>query len=207
MPDVRLVQYTQFPLKFDIDWVLLSDGTIDDTQALVSAVIVALGTNRLALPDDILPDPDSSDRQGWWGDMDAGPIWGGWPIGCRLWLLRRSAIRPSEAAEGSTMVRVKHYIQEALQPFIDLGVVSGMEVVVTRVDEQRIDALIKLFRGPKAAIQLQYQALWDDLLPRAQPQLGVQRAPPLAVTSTVIESSNDSVVIGASVTFTAVVSS
>ena len=73
-PDIRLVQYTNFPSSFEIDWVLLNDGTLDDTQSLATAVIVALGTNRLALPSDILPDPDSTDRQGWWGDLDAEEI-------------------------------------------------------------------------------------------------------------------------------------
>ena len=110
-----------------------------------------------------MPDPDSSDRKGWWGDLDAGTVWGAWPIGCRLWLLTRSAITSSAAAEGSILARVNHYIQEALQPFIDIGVASDMKVAVTRRDDQRIDARIKLYRGPKLAIELQYQILWGGI--------------------------------------------
>jgi phage gp46-like protein len=163
MPDVRLVQYTEFPLKFDIDWLLLGDGRLDDRQALATAVIVALGTNKLASPTDILPDPDSTDRMGWWGDMDAEEIWGGWPIGTRLWLLRRSKIVGPEAREGATVTRVEQYIREAIQPFITIKAASRMEVKASRVDRERIDAVVRLYRGPELAVDLRYQILWDEL--------------------------------------------
>ena len=94
MPDIRLVQNSAaFPAySIPIDWLLLSDGTLDDTQALCTAVVVALGTDALAGPEDILPNPDSNDRAGWWGDMDAAELFNGWPIGTKLWLLRRAKI-------------------------------------------------------------------------------------------------------------------
>jgi|SRR5262245_14577190 len=168
MPDVRLVQLSEFPYQTEVsvDWLLLNDGTLDDTQALATAVIVALGTDRLADINDILPDPDSTDRRGWWGDLDAETIWQGWPIGCRLWLLKRDKIVGAEAYQGATVTRVRHYIYEALQPFLDLRIASRMEVEVARIDTQRIDALIRLFRGPELAIELRYQVLWDDITPQ-----------------------------------------
>jgi phage gp46-like protein len=157
MPDVRLVQSGVFPYQtsVSVDWSLLGDGTLDETQALATAVIVALGTDRLATATDILPDPDSTDRRGWWGDLDADVIWNGWPIGSRLWLLSREKITGSAAQQGSTLQRVKFMIQEALQPFIDLRIASSMSVDIVRVDTQRITALIRLYRGPKTAIELQ----------------------------------------------------
>jgi phage gp46-like protein len=166
MPDIRLVQQGTFPYQtgVSVDWFLLDDGTLDETQALATAVIVALGTDRLAATTDVLPDPDSIDRRGWWGDLDADVIWNGWPIGCRLWLLQREKITGAAAQQGSTLTRIKFYIQEALQPFIDLRIASEMEVVVARVDTQRINALIRLFRGPKTAVELQYQILWQGIL-------------------------------------------
>jgi phage gp46-like protein len=164
MSDVRLVQYDDFPLSFSIDWLLLSDGTLDDTQALATAVIVALGTNRLANPTDILPDPDSTDRMGWWGDLDAQEIWSGWPIGSRLWLLIRSKILGPEAREGATVTLVEQYIREAIQPFIDLKVASRMYVKAVRVGVERIDALVRLYRGPELAVDLRYEVLWNDIV-------------------------------------------
>jgi phage gp46-like protein len=166
MPDVRLVQRTDFPYRtsVSVDWLLLADGTLDEIDALATSVIVALGTDALANADDQLPDPDSTDRRGWWGDYEADEIWGAWPIGCRLWLLKRSKITGSGAQVGSTIVRVQHYIQEAIQPFIALRIASGMDVEVTRVDTQRINALVKLFRGPLTAVELQFQILWDGII-------------------------------------------
>jgi len=165
MPDIRLVQNTLFPkYSVTLDWSLLGNGTLDDDQALATAVCVALGTDALAAKDDILPDPDSSDRAGWWGDTDAYEIWRGWPIGCRLWLMKRTKITDIGAMEGSTVVRVEQYIREAIQPFIDLRIASRMDVVATRVDKERIDALVRLYRGPELAVDLRFQVLWEDIV-------------------------------------------
>src|SRR5215510_12849193 len=70
MPDVRLVQLSEFPYQTEesVDWLLLDNGTLDNTESLATAVIVALGTDRLAEREDILPDPDSTDRRGWLAD-------------------------------------------------------------------------------------------------------------------------------------------
>jgi phage gp46-like protein len=164
MPDIRLVQNTLFPkYSVTVDWSLLGDGTLDDTQALCTAVIVALGTDRLADIHDILPDPDSTDRAGWWGDLDAEEIWDGWPIGSRLWLLKRDKITPSEFVGGATIVKVENYIREAIQPFLDRRIGSNMYVEVTRAGREQINALIRIYRGPTLEIELQYQILWDGI--------------------------------------------
>jgi phage gp46-like protein len=165
MPDIRLVQNTVFPkYSVTVDWLLLDDGTLDDTQALASAVIVALGTDRLADPDDILPDPDSTDRRGWWGDLDAQEIWDGWPIGSRLWLETRDKIVGPGAAQGATVARIYQYIVEAIQPFVDRRIASTFDVQVNRVGRERIDALIRMYRGPQAAVDLRFQILWSGMV-------------------------------------------
>jgi phage gp46-like protein len=165
VPDIRDVQNAQFPkYSVTLDWQLMPDGTLDDRQALATAVAVALGTNGLANPDDILPDPDSTDRCGWWGDMDAGAIWNGWPIGSKIWLMRRAKINPVEALEGGPMVRIRDYIFEAINPLIQRKIASSFQVWLTRVDKQRIDALIRIYRGPRQAVDLLYQILWDEMV-------------------------------------------
>jgi len=163
--DIRLLQNTVFP-KYGVtmDWSLRPDGTLDDTQALCTAVVVALGTDRLAEPGDELPDPDSTFRRGWWGDLEAEEIWDGWPIGSRLWLFQREAILGPGAQRGATVVRVEQYIREAIQPFIDRRIGSHFNVWVNRVDRQRIDALIRIYRGPALEIELRYQVLWSDII-------------------------------------------
>ena len=164
MVDIRLVQQNQFPAyEVSLDWVLLSNGTLDDRDALASAVIVALGTDRLADRDDILPDLDSDDRRGWWGDLDTEEIWDGWPIGSRLWLLRRDKIVGPGAQQGSTLVRVEQYIREAIRPFLDNRTASEMKVHAERVGRDRIDAMVTLFRGPSRPVELRYSVLWEDI--------------------------------------------
>lgn len=167
-PDIRLVQNAEFPnhphYAVTIDWSLLADGTLDETQALATAVIVALGTDALAGPGDLLPDPDSSDRAGWWGNLDAQEIWGGWDIGSKLWLLKRSKITPPQALEGATVARVENYIRAAIQPFIDRKMASQMDVFVARVKQDQINAVIRLYRGPTVEIELRYQILWSDII-------------------------------------------
>jgi len=164
--DIRLVQNTLFPGHgvVQIDWNLLGDGTLDSTQALATAIIVALGTDRLADPGDILPDPDSSDRRGWWGDYQAEDIWNGWPIGSRLWLLQRDKIEGEGSRRGATTARVVQYINEAIRPFIDRRIGSSFTVEATRVGREQIDALIRIYRGPIAEIELRYAILWEDIV-------------------------------------------
>jgi phage gp46-like protein len=166
MTDIRLVQQGEYPLQTEVsvDWSLLSDGTLDDSEALATAVVVALGTDRLARRTDRLPDPDSTDRRGWWGDLDTELIWNGWPIGTRLWLLKRDKIVGAGADQGSTLVRVDNYIREAIQPFIDQRIASSMDIRVERVGRERIQALIKLYRGPALAVDLRYQVLWAGII-------------------------------------------
>ena len=163
VPDIRLVQDTNFPrYSVTIDWNLLGDGTLDDSQALATAVVVALGTNALSDPDEPLPDPDSTNREGWWGDYDADVVWNAWPIGSKLWLLRRSAIESVASRQGSTVARVLAYINMAVQPFVDRKIASRFIAYAARVDKQRIDAKIVIYRGPTPAIELMYSVLWDE---------------------------------------------
>ena len=166
MPDIRLVQNINFPdvQAVTLDWLLQPSGVLDETQALATSVIVALGTDRLAQLDDLLPDPNSDDRRGWWGDLDAEEIWNGWTIGTRLWLMKRDKITGPSARQGSTLAKAENFIREALQPFVDKKIASRVEVQVERGSLNRIDALARLYRGPKIAIELRFENLWNDQL-------------------------------------------
>jgi phage gp46-like protein len=164
--DIRTVQNTQFPkYSVTIDWALLPDGELDDSMALATAVVVALGTNALAGVDDRLPDPDSTDREGWWGDFDGDVIWNAWPIGTKLWLLRRSALEATEAKFGNTQSWAVNYIRDAIQPFVDQKIASRYQILSMRVSKQQLDCVVRIYRGPRAAIDLMYQMLWQGIMP------------------------------------------
>jgi phage gp46-like protein len=162
MPDLKLVQVAT-PVAVTFDLLQTPIGQLDETDALATAVIVALGTDRRANADDTLPDDDSDDRRGWWGDQDAGRIWQGWPVGSRLWLLERAKITDSAARQGSTVARVDAYIREALRPFIVNKIASRIEVDVERLDIGTIGAIVKMYRGPVALIELRFQSLWSEI--------------------------------------------
>jgi phage gp46-like protein len=166
MTDIRIVTNYSFTLTpvITMDWLLTPMGSLDEAQELATAVKVALATDGLAYQDDQLPGlEDDTDRAGWWGDLQAPQIWNGWPIGSRLWLLRRSSITDSASRLGSTLERAERYTQEALQPFVEQKICSTFEVVASRLTSQEIVVQVTIFRGPLPAIQLQFQALWDEI--------------------------------------------
>jgi len=169
MPDIRIVSHADLR-ETVADWSLLADGTLDESEELANYARVALMTDRTASPNEILPDPDSDDRLGWWGDMDAGPIWNGWQIGCKNWLLRRAKINDRFAAEGDTVVRAEDYTREALQPMIDRRMASALDVLAysasdydntARIDQ--INVVARLYRGPFGEITLLFQDLWQEM--------------------------------------------
>lgn len=147
-----------------MDWILKRDGTLSVEEELATAVRVALGSDRLADLNEVLPDPDSQDRRGWWGDIEAEEIWGGWPIGCKNWLLRRAKIADEFSWEGATVVRAKTYTRESLQPFIDKRICSQIDVEATRVGREEIDVHIVMWRGPKTRVELRFQYLWKEVV-------------------------------------------
>jgi phage gp46-like protein len=171
MPDIRLVPVETADIV-SLDWLQSPiTGLLDETAELKSAVIVALCSDALASESDVLPDPNSTDRRGWWGDIDAAEIWNGWPLGSKLWLLTRAKILGSGSREAPTTLRVQNYISQAMQPFVTAQIISKFTVVVTQTGAQRLSSTVTLYRGPKTAIALQFQAVWDELLQGSSPTL------------------------------------
>lgn len=162
MTDVRLKEYLSLAVV-TMDFLLLPTGRLDETEELATAVRVALGTDRLSGANEILPDPDSTDRRGWWADMDAEQIWDGWNIGCKNWLLTRAKITDAPSEEGSTIERARRYTMDALQPFIDKRAATEMRVEATRIGTERIDVYVVLYRGPLPEIELRFAILWDEI--------------------------------------------
>jgi phage gp46-like protein len=157
--DVGFLQQLDFPAyAVQLDWLLTDQNLLAESFDLQSAVIVALGTNALAPISEPLPDPDATDRGGWWADMDAQELWGGWPVGCLLWLLRRSKIIESTVATADGWTR------DAMKPFTTNRIASRIDVVSGRTGIDRIDVGVVIYRGPDQAIELRYSDLWSQLV-------------------------------------------
>ncbi len=146
-----------------MDWLQSADG-LSEEEELATAVRVALGTDRLADLDESLPDIDSTDRRGWWGDLEAEEIWGGWPIGTKNWLLLRSKISDIGSVDGATVVLAEQYTAQALRPFVDRRIASAVSVRAERVGRQEIDVFVTMFRGPLTAIELRFAFLWNQVV-------------------------------------------
>ena len=58
---------------------------------------------------------------------------------------------------------MENYIRDAIKPFIDRKIGSSFEVWVERAGREQINALIRIYRGPVAEIELRYQILWDGI--------------------------------------------
>lgn len=139
------------------DWIL-KGATLDDTNEIVTAVAVALFTHRTARIDDALPDPRDTDRRGVWSDHEAQEIHGGWPVGSRLWLLSR------EKQTERTRQRAETYIEEAMQPFVDIELIDGFDLTVEWFEPEKLGAEIVLHRGPKGSIAVRFERLWDNFI-------------------------------------------
>jgi len=162
--DIRFLQQLDFPgYAVQLDWLMNDQNLIVDGYDLQSAIIVALGTDALAPPDEELPDPDATDRRGWWGDIDADEIWGGWPVGCLLWLLHRAKITGVGARGGSTLGKAEGWTRDAMNHFTERLIASHIAVNAEQIDTQRIDVDVKVYRGPEQAVSLRYSELWDEL--------------------------------------------
>lgn len=151
-------------ITFDNDDLFEGDFTFDDSiqdfesdEGLETAVLISLFTDRRAKDDDILPDPDSDDKRGWWGDL-VSPATEGDQIGSRLWLLERSKTLPS------ILQKAKQYTKEALQWLIDDGAAVRIEVETERQMKNNTDILIikvVIYKTYNRIINLQYDLQWN----------------------------------------------
>lgn len=110
------------------------NGDLIYDQGLQTAVYISLFTDRRADDDDILPDSQSTDKRGWWGDL-ASPDVEGDQIGSRLWLLERSK------TTADVLVRAKEYVEECLEWLIEDGIASDIDVAVERQNNPGEDRL------------------------------------------------------------------
>lgn len=133
----------------------VNPGGLRSTQALVTAVLICLMTDRRA---DATELRDGDINRGWPGDSfdvsDGEP-----PLGSKLWLLRRRAL--TDGIE----VLAQDYAQEALQTLIDQGAVVRFDITATadRV-RRRLDLAIAGYgRDGARAIDQRFAVLWDQL--------------------------------------------
>ena len=129
------------------DWVVAA-GDLQSGDDLATAVVISLFTDRVADPDDIIPD-GTTDPRGWHGDDPAAPI------GSRLWLIYRGK------RTQQTLTDAQSYAQEALQWLVDDGAVSAFDVYVEWQSPSTLAMRVTLFKNDGAQQTLAYAWVWN----------------------------------------------
>lgn len=131
------------------DWVLSGPALLSGND-LVTAVLISCFTDRVAQPDDVIPDGSGNPR-GWWGD---DPLY---PIGSRMWLLER------RKQDSQTLADAKTYLTEALQWMIDDGVVARIDILTEYTKPYMLGAQITLYKQDGSTIPLNFAWAWLQL--------------------------------------------
>ncbi|HHH0268540.1 TPA: phage GP46 family protein, partial [Yersinia enterocolitica] len=101
----------------------------------------------LARSDDAI---DGDDRRGWWGDTGSE-----YPIGSRLWLLRREKLTTKVA------LKAEDYANEALAWLVDDGVVTAISTNAQIVFPNRINLIINYQQPAKAQASVKFSWVWE----------------------------------------------
>lgn len=149
------------PIAVRADFVLVRGALAANTD-LQTAVLISLFTDRLAEPDDVLPEAEAP-RRGWWGDAlaarDGGAVGaaGVGRIGSRLWLLSREKMLPE------TINRAREYTQEALAWLVTQGVARRVTVQAQVAGVGVLGLGIEIERNQGSAVQYRFELAWQQL--------------------------------------------
>ena len=138
------------PPRFD----LAVDGyQLAEDDGLETAILLCLFTDARALPDDVLPDPNDTDRRGWCGDSYADSP--GIRFGSRLWLLERERELPAVAQ------RAQIYAQEAVDWLATTGVVERVVAEAAIIGTGVLGIAVSVYRPNRPARKYQFEHYWS----------------------------------------------
>ena len=132
------------------DWKL-AGADLASGSDLETSVFISLFTDRVANPDDVIPD-GTSDPRGWWGDVDQD-----YPIGSRLWLLDRA----KQTKE--TLRHAYDYVAEALQWLIDDEVVDHLDILCEWVGPGQLGIQVVAYQPSGASKPMRFIWAWKGI--------------------------------------------
>lgn len=150
--DIKII-WDNDTFEGDIEY---NNGDLTRELGLETAVLMSLFTDRRASVDDELPDSNSDDRKGWWGDQVV--VEEGDQIGSKLWLLSRGK------TDQDTMIKAEGYAKEALQWLLDDEVSAKNEVTVERLNRPDGSATlalgVEIYQKDGNVIAMKFDDLW-----------------------------------------------
>ncbi len=132
------------------DWVL-AGSALQTGSALQSAVLISLFSDRMATPDDVIPDGSGNPR-GWVGDLDSD-----YPIGSRLWLLDRTK------ATSDVLTRASDYCYEALQWLIEDGIVGRFDILTEWTLPNMLGIQIIAHKQNGTTVSMNFSSVWNGI--------------------------------------------
>ena len=151
------------------DWSLadadesLNRGGLRARDALASAVVLALFTDRRIAPSHPLYFLAGADPRGYWGDgIDVRSDLGEHELGSHLWLLERA---PLTVAGQSAARWAESFARDALAPLIEQGAVVRLDVEAAADEIRgRIDLIVRLFgRDGTLAFDRKFELVWQQV--------------------------------------------
>jgi phage gp46-like protein len=131
------------------DWVLLG-AALQAGGDLETAVLLSIFSDRVADPDDAIPD-GSADPRGWWGDAFAAA-----PIGSKLWQFDRSKQTPA------VLAGVKNALAEALAWLVDDGVAASVDVQASYFMPGALGAVVTIVQPDGRSAKISAQTAWGS---------------------------------------------
>ena len=110
----------------------------NDNEDLKRAIVISLFTWKRADPTDIY---DGNNKYGWWGD--SFPYKENDKIGSKLWQLIRTKITDD------IIMQAQEMCEEALAWLIEDGIVDSLNVSISRLNTDKLEALITLYQNEK----------------------------------------------------------
>lgn len=149
-----------------LDLIPSGSAADDAPQSLMAATLIALLSDRRAMPDDVVPGRASGpsvpatavpqDRGGWWGDAydPQGRL-----LGSRLWLVVGAGRVTTEAVR-----RVREYAEEALAYLKTDGIVARIDVTASRLSlsggQHGVSLDVTYYRRDGAKVAVTFPDLW-----------------------------------------------
>lgn len=162
-PSLELAWDTIFDGKAGVgDWALAGPGEVNNRgglqaqKGLLTAVVLALFTDKRCPDDHPLRRFADDDQRGWWGDgVDVRDELGEGELGSLLWLLERSV------ATDETARYARLFALEALEPLKRQGAVARIDVFSQLTGTNRIDLGVDLYaRDGSKLFDRRFEILW-----------------------------------------------
>lgn len=139
--------------------LIFENNDLASEDNLITAALISLFSDRRAEDDDVLPDPETGDRRGWWGDLTI-PAFPGDQIGSRLWLLERSKTTQE------VLTQAEEFVRESLQWMIDDGIAVKLDVEVERqqVNNETLAFKVSIRKTDGTEVALNFDDKWENTI-------------------------------------------